>query len=252
MWYLVVLILRVAGTLDFYVVLQAPRFHPKMRPFGVSLLRHVAPLHILTTPLAAKTSCLQRGVFTACSSRCLSLSPAHSSCPQTRSASSAFSDDQLQGLRAPEQRLLNKLFEGLVGGQRASLAESITLVESQHPRKKELAQVLLQRVLAYRKKQESQSGGKPVAFRVGMWSGFESGGGGFIYYHPQLGLNPSRNLPYPFKVNVCVGMCISKLWPRVVIILLFFVLFCFFVNTQVCQAPRVRGSHPSSRWWGRC
>lgn len=176
-----VLILRVAGTLGFYVVvLQAPRFRRKMRPFGVSLLRHIAPLHILTAPLATKTRCLQRGVFPGSSSRCPSLPPVPSSCPQSRSASSAFDDDPLQGLLAPEQRLLNRLFEGLVGGQRASLAESITLVESQHPRKKELAQVLLQRVLAYRKEQERQNGGQPVAFRVGGCSEFEWGGDLFI------------------------------------------------------------------------
>lgn len=74
----------------------------------------------------------------------------------------------MQDLSGPERRLLNKLYEGLIGGQRASLAESITLVETQHPRKKELAQVLLQRVLAYRREQESRNGGKPVAFRVGV------------------------------------------------------------------------------------
>lgn len=80
---------------------------------------------------------------------------------------------QIQDLSGPEQRLLNKLYKGLIGGQRASLAESITLVETQHARKKELAQVLLQRVLAYRRDQESQNGGKPVAFRVGVLSDFE-------------------------------------------------------------------------------
>lgn len=162
-------------TFDFYVVLQMPYYHRKMRPFGVSLFRHITPIHIhiLTAPLATKTHCLQRGLFTACYSRCLSLSPGHSSCQQSRSVSSAFSDYQVQGLCGPEERLLNKLYEGLVGGQRASLAESITLVETQHPRKKELAQVLLQRVLAYRKEQESQNGGQPVAFRVGVWSEFE-------------------------------------------------------------------------------
>lgn len=79
---------------------------------------------------------------------------------------------QIQDLSGPEQRLLDKLYKGLIEGQRASLAESITLVETQHPRKKDLAQVLLQRVLAYRKEQESHNGGKPVAFRVGVWFGF--------------------------------------------------------------------------------
>ncbi|KAG7458808.1 hypothetical protein MATL_G00224560 [Megalops atlanticus] len=67
-----------------------------------------------------------------------------------------------------ESRVLDRLYEGLVSGQRACLAESITLVETQHPRKKELAQILLQRVLAYRRQQEELNGGKPVAFRVGL------------------------------------------------------------------------------------
>nr|XP_046165434.1 methylmalonic aciduria type A homolog, mitochondrial-like [Oncorhynchus gorbuscha] len=74
----------------------------------------------------------------------------------------------IKELSLPEQRLLNKLYEGLISGQRACLAESITLVETQHPRKKELAQVLLQRVLAHRKEQEKQNRGKPLAFRVGL------------------------------------------------------------------------------------
>lgn len=140
-----------------------------MRQFGVSLLRHISPLHSPTAPTVTKTSCLHRGVFTASCSCCQRPSPGHSRCPQSRSAS-GFSGHQAQELCGPEQRLLNKLYDGLIGGQRASLAESITLVETQHPRKKELAQVLLQRVLAYRKEQESQNGGKPVAFRVGVWS----------------------------------------------------------------------------------
>uniref|UniRef100_A0A672KQD4 Metabolism of cobalamin associated A n=1 Tax=Sinocyclocheilus grahami TaxID=75366 RepID=A0A672KQD4_SINGR len=52
--------------------------------------------------------------------------------------------------------------------QRAALAESITIVETQHPRKKELAQVLLQRMLAFRQELEKRNGGNPVAFRVGL------------------------------------------------------------------------------------
>ncbi|XP_077428280.1 methylmalonic aciduria type A protein, mitochondrial isoform X1 [Vanacampus margaritifer] len=86
---------------------------------------------------------------------------------QWRDVSTALSQN-MQDLSGPEQRLLNKLYAGLIGGQRASLAESITLVETQHLRKKELAQVLLQRVLAYRREQESLNGGKPVTFRVGL------------------------------------------------------------------------------------
>ncbi|XP_038127057.1 methylmalonic aciduria type A protein, mitochondrial [Cyprinodon tularosa] len=82
--------------------------------------------------------------------------------------SSAPVSQHIQDLSGPEHSLLDRLYKGLICGQRASLAESITLVETQHPRKKELAQVLLQKVLGFRRKQESSNGGKPVAFRVGL------------------------------------------------------------------------------------
>lgn len=97
--------------------------------------------------------------------RLLTSSSAVSSGP--RCVSAAVSE-HVQDLSGPEQRLLTKLYEGLIGGQRASLAESITLVETQHPRKKELAQVLLQKVLAHRREQEKNNGGRPLAFRVGL------------------------------------------------------------------------------------
>ncbi|MCJ8730225.1 hypothetical protein PDJAM_G00181820 [Pangasius djambal] len=71
-------------------------------------------------------------------------------------------------LTVRETTVLERLYDGLIRGQRSSLAECITLVETQHPRKKELSQVLLQRVLAYRKERERIAGGKPVAFRVGL------------------------------------------------------------------------------------
>ncbi|XP_060782521.1 methylmalonic aciduria type A protein, mitochondrial [Neoarius graeffei] len=71
-------------------------------------------------------------------------------------------------LTVRERTVLERLYDGLVRGQRSSLAECITLVETQHPRKKELAQVLLQRVLSYRQECERIAGGKPVAFRVGL------------------------------------------------------------------------------------
>ncbi|XP_061535606.1 methylmalonic aciduria type A protein, mitochondrial [Phycodurus eques] len=88
-------------------------------------------------------------------------------CQQWRAVRTTL-NQHVRDLSGPEQRLLNKLYAGLIGGHRASLAESITLVETQHPRKKELAQVLLQRVLAYRREQESRNDGKPVSFRVGL------------------------------------------------------------------------------------
>lgn len=72
-------------------------------------------------------------------------------------------------LSEQERRLVEKLYAGLVEGQRACLAEAITLVESTHCRKKALAQALLQRVLAYHGEQERLNGGTPLAFRVGQF-----------------------------------------------------------------------------------
>lgn len=76
--------------------------------------------------------------------------------------------EHTEGLSDKEQRLVDKLYTGLIQGQRACLAEAITLIESTHHRKKELAQVLLQKVLAYHKEQEQLNKGKPQAFRVGQ------------------------------------------------------------------------------------
>lgn len=76
--------------------------------------------------------------------------------------------EQTEGLSDKEQRLVDKLYTGLTQGQRACLAEAITLIESTHHRKKELAQVLLQKVLAYHKEQEQLNKRKPRAFRVGQ------------------------------------------------------------------------------------
>lgn len=118
----------------------------------LQLLRHASFLFTKRNPC-----CLHQRLLTNCSI----------TFPGPRWVSTAVSE-HIQDLAGPEQRLLNRLYEGLIGGQRASLAESITLVETQHPRKKELAQVLLQRVLAYRREQESNNGGRPLAFRVGL------------------------------------------------------------------------------------
>ncbi|XP_033942055.1 methylmalonic aciduria type A protein, mitochondrial isoform X2 [Pseudochaenichthys georgianus] len=137
-----------------------PYVFPKMRRFGLSLLRHISSL-----PSASRTCCLHRRVFTGSYTSTIT---GHGFQQHRRHMSSSALRQHIQDLSGAEQRLLDKLYEGLIGGQRASLAESITLVETQHPRKKELAQVLLQRVLAYRREQESRNGGKPLAFRVGL------------------------------------------------------------------------------------
>lgn len=76
-------------------------------------------------------------------------------------------DQQIEGLSDREQRLVDRLYSGLIQGHRACLAEAITLVESTQSRKKKIAQVLLQKVLSYHREQEKLNQGKPLAFRVG-------------------------------------------------------------------------------------
>ncbi|XP_032418817.1 methylmalonic aciduria type A protein, mitochondrial [Xiphophorus hellerii] len=133
-----------------------------MRRLAVRLLRH-----FYRPPLAGHRLLHQEGFLTGYLPGHSSIIPG-SGCHIHRSVSSTAVSQHIQALSGPEQRLLDKLYDGLISGQRASLAESITLVETQHPRKKELAQVLLQKVLVFRREQESRNGGKPVAFRVGL------------------------------------------------------------------------------------
>ena len=63
--------------------------------------------------------------------------------------------------------VVQRLLEGLKSGKRAALAESITLVESVHPRKKALAQVLMAHVLEFNKKKVKHSLKKTTSFRIG-------------------------------------------------------------------------------------
>ncbi|XP_043970601.1 methylmalonic aciduria type A protein, mitochondrial [Gambusia affinis] len=133
-----------------------------MRRLGVRLLRH-----FYRPPLTGHRLRHQGRFLTGYLPGHSSIIPG-SSCHILRSVSTTAVSQHIQDLSGPEQRLLDKLYDGLISGQRASLAESITLVETQHPRKKELAQVLLQKVLVFRREQESRNGGKPVAFRVGL------------------------------------------------------------------------------------
>ncbi|KFW74050.1 hypothetical protein N305_06394, partial [Manacus vitellinus] len=77
-------------------------------------------------------------------------------------------EQQIEGLSDREQRLVDRLYNGLIQGHRACLAEAITLVESTQSRKKKVAQVLLQKVLSYNREQEKLNQGKPLAFRVGL------------------------------------------------------------------------------------
>ncbi|XP_051024926.1 methylmalonic aciduria type A protein, mitochondrial isoform X1 [Acomys russatus] len=91
-----------------------------------------------------------------------------------------------EGLSDKEQRFVDKLYTGLVQGQRACLAEAITLVESAHAKKKELAQTLLQRVLAHQREQERLNQGKPRTFRVGLSGPPGAGKSTFIEYFGKM------------------------------------------------------------------
>lgn len=90
--------------------------------------------------------------------------------PRRALCAQATLKDHTEGLSDQEQRFVDKLYTGLVGRQRACLAEAITLVETTHARKKELAQALLQRVLTHHREQERLNQGKPLTFRVGRFS----------------------------------------------------------------------------------
>ncbi|XP_066088646.1 methylmalonic aciduria type A protein, mitochondrial isoform X4 [Saccopteryx bilineata] len=94
--------------------------------------------------------------------------------------------EHTEGLSDKEQRFVDKLYTGLIQGQRACLAEAITLVESTHSRKKELAQVLLQRVLVYHREQEQLNRGEPRAFRVGLSGPPGAGKSTFIEYFGKM------------------------------------------------------------------
>ncbi|PKK28894.1 methylmalonic aciduria (cobalamin deficiency) cblA type [Columba livia] len=106
-----------------------------------------------------------------------SLMPVHLNCTKWMCSSNVLrrelcqqvaSDQQTERLSDREQRLLDRLYTGLIQGHRACLAEAITLVESTQSRKKKIAQVLLQKVLSYHREQEKLNQGKPLAFRVGL------------------------------------------------------------------------------------
>lgn len=92
-----------------------------------------------------------------CLSKCLSRELCHQTAPE----------QEAEELSDREKGLVDRLYNGLVQGHRACLAEAITLIESTQTRKKKVAQVLLQKVLSYHREQEKLNQGKPLAFRVG-------------------------------------------------------------------------------------
>ena len=73
------------------------------------------------------------------------------------------------------ERKIHGLFQGIIQGQRGSLAQAITLVETLHPRKYQQAQKLLSKVAKYSKDAPSFSNGQRCSFRIGL-SGPPGGG----------------------------------------------------------------------------
>lgn len=70
-----------------------------------------------------------------CLSKCLSRELCHQTAPE----------QEAEELSNREKGLVDRLYNGLVQGHRACLAEAITLIESTQTRKKKVAQVLLQK-----------------------------------------------------------------------------------------------------------
>lgn len=76
---------------------------------------------------------------------------------------------------AGESHLIQRLFQGLIRGDRGSLAQAITLVETLHPSKYHQAQKLLARVVKYSKHAPPLSNDRHCSFRIGL-SGPPGGG----------------------------------------------------------------------------
>ncbi len=65
--------------------------------------------------------------------------------------------------------LVRSLYEGILAGDRSSLARGITLAETFHPRKKAQAQALLAEVLEHLKTKSQHSDQRPPTFRIGWY-----------------------------------------------------------------------------------
>lgn len=82
--------------------------------------------------------------------------------------SSNFSPSSIQtqpGLNIQEGKIVDKLFDGLLSSNRASLAQSITLIESTHTRKRLQARALLSKALQHQKNQLDLE--SSTSFRIG-------------------------------------------------------------------------------------
>ncbi|XP_059144028.1 methylmalonic aciduria type A protein, mitochondrial-like [Physella acuta] len=81
--------------------------------------------------------------------------------------SSKFNIEKLLG-DIDKQQDIEKLYQGLISKERASLAKAITLVESTNPAKQKQAQFLLTKVLRHIKELSQHSLLGPGSFRIGL------------------------------------------------------------------------------------
>ena len=68
---------------------------------------------------------------------------------------------------SPDDPLVQRLLKGLLEGKRGLLAESITLIESTHPRKQAQAQLLLSKVMQHARDTAKQTKKNITSFRIG-------------------------------------------------------------------------------------
>lgn len=81
-----------------------------------------------------------------------------------------------------EKQVVDRLFNGLTTSHRASLAKSITLIESFHPRKRLQARLLLSKALQHCKKCLEVDGPSSASFRIGIYTfNFNSEKGDHIF-----------------------------------------------------------------------
>lgn len=76
----------------------------------------------------------------------------------------------VHALNDEDNELVDKLFLGLLSSDRASLARSITLIESSHVVKRAQAGALLLKALQHCKKTTEVNGPASASFRIGMSS----------------------------------------------------------------------------------
>lgn len=71
-------------------------------------------------------------------------------------------------LNEEENLVVDRLFKGLISSKRACLAQSITLIESTHPRKRLQAKLLLSKALNHARTKLGNEESKMPSFRIGI------------------------------------------------------------------------------------